>query len=101
MNTLVMFGKAPASPAPNSARMTIREVAFQAQPVAAVKRDHQTTIRMSTRRGPMRSPSQPPGISKSAYAHANAASTHPCWTRDSPRSSLMTDSDTEIATRSI
>ena len=40
--------------------------AMHAQPVAAVKNDHQITIRISTRRGPIRSPSQPPGISKSA-----------------------------------
>ena len=45
--------------------------------VAAVKIDHQTTIRISTRRGPMRSPSHPPGTSKSAYAQAKTPSTQP------------------------
>ncbi len=39
---------------------------FQIQPVAAVKKDHHTTIRIRTRRGPMRSPASRPGISKSA-----------------------------------
>ena len=39
---------------------------YHAHPVAAVKNDHHSTIRISTRRGPMRSASQPPGISKRA-----------------------------------
>src|SRR6266849_4950284 len=64
----VMLGKHPASPAPKSVRTTSREVSFHTQPVAAVKNDHQITMRIRTRRGPRRSPSQPPGISKSAYA---------------------------------
>jgi hypothetical protein len=62
----VMFGKAPASPAPNSVRVTMSELKFHAQPVAAVKNDHQITMRISTRRGPMRSASHPPGTSKKA-----------------------------------
>ena len=66
VKTRVRFGKAPASPAPNNARIATRDEPFQAQPVAAVNSDHQMTIRMSTRRGPIRSPSQPPGISKIA-----------------------------------
>ena len=61
-----MFGNAPASPAPNSARVTSSEVTLQAQPVAAVKNDHHSTIRISTRREPSRSPNHPPGISKTA-----------------------------------
>ena len=36
------------------------------QPVAAVKNDHHSTTRMSTLRGPSRSPSQPVGISNNA-----------------------------------
>ena len=39
---------------------------FQASPVAIVKVDHHTTTRVSTLRGPIRSPSQPPGTSKMA-----------------------------------
>ena len=35
-------------------------------PVAAVKADHHTTTRISTFRGPIQSPIQPPGISKRA-----------------------------------
>jgi hypothetical protein len=66
VNMRVMFGKAPASPAPNSARIAINDIPLHAQPVAAVKSDHQSTIRSRTRRGPILSPSQPPGISKSA-----------------------------------
>ena len=61
VKTRVRFGNAPASPAPNSARMATSDETFQAQPVAAVKKDHQRTMRIRTRRGPMRSPSQPPG----------------------------------------
>jgi hypothetical protein len=66
VNTRVRFGNAPASPAPNKARTVINDVALHTHPVAAVNSDHQITIRISTRRGPIRSPSQPPGISKRA-----------------------------------
>ena len=62
----VRLGKAPASPAPNSARIVTSDDMFHAQPVAAVKKDHQMTILIRTRRGPILSPSQPPGISKIA-----------------------------------
>ena len=37
------------------------DAALQANPVAEVKIDHQVTISANARRGPMRSPSQPPG----------------------------------------
>ena len=77
VSTRVRFGNAPASPAPKSARVTMSDEGLHTQPVAAVKNDHQMTIRMRTRRGPILSPSQPPGISKTAYAQANAASVHP------------------------
>jgi hypothetical protein len=66
VNMRVMFGNAPASPAPKRALMVISEAALHAQPVAAVNSDHHNTIRSSTRRGPILSPSQPPGISNSA-----------------------------------
>ena len=66
VKALVRFGKQPASPAPKSARLTASETKFQVQPVAAVKNDHHSTTRVSTLRGPSLSPSQPPGISKSA-----------------------------------
>src|ERR1044071_3146742 len=56
LNALVRFGKQPASPAPNKNRVTIIETWFQAHPVAAVKKDHQSTTRMSTRRAPILSP---------------------------------------------
>src|SRR6266851_2822181 len=76
----VRLGKQPASPAPKSARVTSRDVAFHTQPVAAVKNDHHTTTRVRTRRGPSRSPSQPPGISKSAYAQENTVNAQPICT---------------------
>ena len=41
-------------------------VAGSNYPVAAVKTDQKATTRMSTRRGPILSPSQPPGISNKA-----------------------------------
>ena len=66
VKALVRFGKQPASPAPKSARVTTSETKLQVQPVAAVKKDHHSTTRVSTLRGPSLSPSQPPGISKSA-----------------------------------
>src|SRR2546428_9639025 len=66
VKAFVKFGKQPASPAPNRNRVTSSAPRFQTQPVAAVKNDHQTTTRIKTFRGPIQSPSQPPGISKSA-----------------------------------
>src|ERR1051325_10476401 len=75
LNALVMFGKQPASPMPKKKRQTTSDAMFHAQPVAAVKADHITTTRISTLRGPSTSPSQPPGISNSAYAQPNAPNT--------------------------
>src|SRR5436190_1908920 len=80
VNIFAKLGKQPASPAPNRNRITSSDTRFQAQPVAAVKNDHQNTTRMSTLRGPILSPSQPPGISNRAYAQANAAKAQPICT---------------------
>src|SRR5258706_258461 len=66
VNIFARFGKQPASPAPNKNRVTSSDTRFHAQPVAAVKNDHQSTTRISTLRGPILSPSQPPGISNNA-----------------------------------
>ena len=66
MKALVRFGKHPASPTPNRKRVTTSDNQLHTQPVAAVKNDHHTTMRISTLRAPMRSPSQPPGISNTA-----------------------------------
>ena len=59
------FGKAPASPAPNRNLITTSDRSPCAAPVNMVKADHHNTIRVSTRRGPRRSPSQPDGTSNS------------------------------------
>ena len=58
----VAIGKDPASPIPNRKRIKAIEAALQANTVAQVNRDHQLTMSVIARRGPMRSPSQPPGI---------------------------------------
>ena len=101
VKTRVMFGNAPASPAPKSPRVIASDHPFHAQPVAAVKKDHHSTIRISTRRGPMRSPSQPPGISKTAYAQPNADSAQPSSIVDRPSSLRMLGAATPMPTRSI
>src|SRR5579863_7336738 len=62
-------GKHPASPAPNSSRVTTSDGKFHTHPVAAVKNDHHSTMRVRTLRGPMRSHSHPLGISSSAYVN--------------------------------
>src|ERR1043166_2603434 len=72
VNAFVRFGKHPASPMPKRNRQSTSEAAFHAQPVAAVNADHMSTTRISTLRGPMKSPSHPPGISNRAYAKPNA-----------------------------
>ena len=51
-----MFGKQPASPAPNRKRTTKSDQKLQTQPVAAVKNDHHSTTRIRTRRAPILSP---------------------------------------------
>src|SRR5579872_515418 len=66
LNAFVRFGKPPASPAPKKNCTTHIDEKFHIQPMSAVNVDHHRTMRISTRRGPIQSPSQPPGISKSA-----------------------------------
>ena len=51
----VRLGKQPASPIPNRNRVTTADTKLNAHPVAAVKNDHQTTMRIKTRRAPIRS----------------------------------------------
>src|SRR6478735_394597 len=58
-----MFGNAPASPAPNKNRVATSDRNPIAAPVSIVQADHHSTMRVSTRRGPAMSPSQPDGIS--------------------------------------
>jgi hypothetical protein len=59
------LGNAPASPAPNRKRTASSERLPCTVPVSIVNADHHSTMRVSTRRGPMTSPSQPEGTSKS------------------------------------
>ena len=51
-----VVGKHPASPAPKRKRVATIVTKLQAHPVAAVKKDHHSTIRKMTRRGPSQSP---------------------------------------------
>src|SRR6516164_8807982 len=84
------FGNAPASPAPKRKRMRSKSQKLEANPVSEVKTDHQMTMRVSTRREPYLSASEPVGISNTAYAKAKIPTTHPhaagekfksCWMR--------------------
>ena len=59
------LGKAPASPAPKRNLMATSDLRPSAAPVSIVNADHHTTMRVSTRRGPITSPNQPDGISNS------------------------------------
>ncbi len=61
--TIDAFGNAPASPAPNRNRMRSSGRKPVTVPVRMVKTDHHPTMRVSTRRGPSRSPMVPVGIS--------------------------------------
>src|SRR5262249_16167380 len=69
-------------------------------PVSEVKADHQTTMRVSTRRAPMRSPIAPPGISKMAYESVNAPTTQPDSFGEMSKSDCMRGPATEMQTRS-
>ena len=62
----IEIGNAPASPMPKRKRQTAMDSALQVRAVAEVKRLHQVTMKASARRGPIRSPSHPPGIWNSA-----------------------------------
>ena len=84
-----MFGKAPASPAPNRNRITTSDAKPRAAAVSIVNADHQSTIRVSTLRGPFTSPSHPDGISKSEYESVNALNTTLIWRTLRCRSSMM------------
>src|SRR5262245_60050319 len=79
--TRAALGSAPASPAPNKKRINnnSRKLSstidgsnsyenFQTHPVNAVNADHQSTMRINTRRDPYQSPQYPVVGSKTAYA---------------------------------
>ena len=70
------LGKAPASPAPNRNRTPSKDAKLNAAAVAIVKLDHQITIRVNNRRGPMRSP-QSGGDHRKGIAIVNALNTNP------------------------
>src|SRR5258708_13019828 len=72
-----LLGYAPASPAPNRNRIGSSIWKFAANPVKVVKADHQSTIRVKTFLGPMRSPIDPLGISNAAYEIAKTPTTQP------------------------
>src|SRR6202041_1935710 len=91
-------GHAPASPAPNRALSASSDGKFHATPVSPVKADHHTTIRVRTRRLPIRSAHQPVGISNSAYAAVNALKTNPIWIVDRRRSRIIAGAVTEMHT---
>ena len=71
-----------------------------AAPVSIVNADHQTTIRVSTFRGPMTSASHPEGISNSAYDSANALSTRAICAVVRWSSSVIYGAAAEMQTRS-
>jgi hypothetical protein len=70
--TRAVFGKAPASPAPNRNRTITSDHSPSAMPVKAVNADHQMTIRAMMRREPKRSARWPVGTSNRQYARMKA-----------------------------
>ena len=97
--------RASGRPADVAARyrtpVTIIDPADQVSAVAAVKVDHQTTIPVSARRGPKRSPTQPPGIWNKAYPIWKALKIQPIVTSEKPNSCWIDGAAVEITTRSI
>src|SRR6187402_246272 len=85
---------------PKRNRTTTSEAKFQAIPVAAVKADHQRTMRVRILRGPKTSPIQPVGISKAAYAKVNALKAQPSVAGLRCSSSRIGPAAAPIATRS-
>ena len=66
-----------------------------------MKNDHQTTIRISTLRGPNLSPITPLGISNRAYAEMNPKNTQPICSLLNPSSFEIRGAACDSATRSI
>ena len=99
-NTRDKPGKTPASPAPNRNRTTSSDTKPPVNPVIAVSSDHHTTTRVSIRRGPNRSASQPAGISSIAYANVKALKTKPICASLKWRSLCMNGAVIEMQTRS-
>src|SRR5579862_1986929 len=97
----VAIGNAPASPIPNRNRTVAIDPAIHAIAVIDVNTDHHATIRVSARRGPIRSPSHPPGIWNSAYAQLNAEITQPIVIMSKPSSLRIVGTADEIDTRSM
>src|SRR5262249_10572281 len=95
----------PASPIPKRKRIAISDPSPQVHPVAAVKKDHQSTTRTSVLRGPYRSPNHPVGISNSAYAIVKALKIQPtassCSAPTRPNVARMSGMDHEMQTRSM
>ncbi len=96
----MMLGKAPASPAPKRNRIATSDRNPCAAPVSIVKADHQRTMRVSTRRGPRTSPSQPEGISNSEYASVNALNTALICSTERCSSAMIAGAAAEMQTRS-
>jgi len=95
------LGYAPASPIPKRKRVRSNTEKFETAPVAAVKKLHQRTIRLSVEREPYRSPMAPVGISKRAYEIVKAPTTQPHMVGVSPNSCCIKGPATEMQTRSI
>jgi hypothetical protein len=70
-------------------------------PVNEVNADHHKTILVSTRRGPMRSPSAPVGISNALYEMKKTLVTHPHAWGLMCRLSCIRGPATAIHTRSM
>lgn len=68
--------------------------------VAAVRHDHHTTMRASTRRVPVRSAQRAVGISNTAYASWKAVNTYPICTVVKPRSRMMPGASVAMHARS-
>ena len=95
------MGNAPASPMPKINRITIMAVALHASAVKEVNRLHQQTISERALRGPMRSPSQPPGIWKMEYAQRKLAKMAPMVTRRIQIPAVIEGIVVDSTTRSI
>src|SRR6516225_5688417 len=91
---LLLLGEFAASPTPTKKRTIINEPAIPtrrvvgrsgANPVRAVKVDHNRMATVRTSRGPYRSPAQPPGAWQIAYPKRKALNNQPmvCVLRES------------------
>src|SRR5580658_1834678 len=97
----VATGNAPASPIPNTKRITTIDAVFQAADIRDVSALQQVAISASARRGPILSPNQAAGIWNSVNPQRKLDRIQPIVISEKPSSFWITGAAEEITVRSM